>query len=161
MKGRYERKRRGSTILAVFVVICFIFGTVILFFARGNNRTDEPSVAAGSETESTDPTVSEMTAQNHYAPIIEKYKSQYKVLSDIDENELAKNTDGCSGADIDALFRTCAVKLVYNKNKKKETNIQELINQGLTNIKESKKQKSINNFNFGQRRTRSNSLSNN
>ena len=77
--------------------------------------------------------------ENARKNIIKKYKSQYQVLSGIDENELAKNTNGCSGADIDTLFRTCAVKFVYSKNKNENADIKKLIKEELKTIKNPKK----------------------
>lgn len=67
--------------------------------------------------------------------IIEKYKSQYQVFNGIDVNELVGNTDECSGADIDTLFRTCAVKFIYSKNKNENIDIKKLIKEELKKIK--------------------------
>lgn len=75
MKGRYEKKRRRGSVFPLLIVVLIIAGLAMLLFGKKNNEKNESAEPVGSETEITEPVVSEMTAQDHYAPIIEKYKS--------------------------------------------------------------------------------------
>lgn len=74
-KGRYEKagnNRKGS-IAMILLLICVLCAAVIVFVGRKQDDTQMPNVTLPGETV-TEPTAVEMSAEDHFAPIIQKYR---------------------------------------------------------------------------------------
>lgn len=75
-KGRYETSRKGKKggILILLLLVCVLCAAVLFFLFNRQEDRETPIVTRPTEAV-TKPTVSEMQAEDHYAPVIQKYRS--------------------------------------------------------------------------------------